>query len=164
MAKSGSAKSQHPCYICHEITRNQHEHHVTMRARTGELGPKIWLCGSCHTEIHAVANARVAALKGGKPNPANLEWSHARHPHEHTNAETVIKPLVRILLSTDGADLPVITSLQLPVPINNGLKKLQLDLGLKNKPEVVLYCCAQVLSACGLLDNNNQRQIIKGKK
>lgn len=127
-----------------------HEHHVTMRARTGELGPLIWLCGTCHTEIHAIANARVAKLRGGKSTVVT-EWTHQRHPHEIQLAEKVIGALVRILLTTDNSDLPKVTSLELPTALNNGIVLLKKQLGLRNKKEVILYCVANVLKRAGFL-------------
>lgn len=150
-----------PCYICHEQHRTWHQHHVTMRAKTGERGPLVILCGSCHSGIHAVALARVAKLKGGKPNPQNLEWSYSRHPQELTKAEALIKPLVQVLLMSDGADLPKVASLEIPVAINNGLMRLKQDLGVTNRNAAILYCCATVLAARGLLNSGmtNARSI-----
>lgn len=156
-----------PCFICLEQHRSWHSHHVTMRAKTGELGPQVVLCGSCHTGIHAVATARVAKLRGGNPNPKNLEWSYSRHNKEVENAEALIQPLVKVMLLTDGADLPKVTSLQLPVDINNGLMKLKKDLGVTSKTAAILYCCASVLAARGLLNTRsttNTRLSPKGVK
>lgn len=147
------------CWICEQQSRSIHEHHVIMRSKTGELGPKIWLCGTCHTEIHAVATARAAKLRGGKPNELNLVWAHSRHSQEQHRAEMVITPLVKILLMSDKADLPVLTSLQLDPEINAGLNQLKQELGLQNKPQTILWCVALVLHSKGLISGSIKPKI-----
>lgn len=49
------------------------------------------------------------------------------------------------------AGLPKVTSFSVPFEINEGLAKLKRQLGLRNKTEVILYCCQKVLDAAGLL-------------
>ena len=138
------------CYICHADTPHTHEHHVTMRARTGDQGPLVDLCGDCHTQIHTIAKARFAKLRGGKPNPKNMHWHSRQQGADISNAELLISALVQIELQMQEVDQPKVLSLRLPVDLNKGLELLTQETR-QSKVNTLLMCLRHVLTQKGLL-------------
>lgn len=143
-------RKQEMCYICHERQLSMHSHHVQMRSRTADRGLLVDLCGSCHTDIHTIAAARVAIQKGGKTKSAT-EWPYNRHPQEKRNAHVLIAELVVVMMTVDTSEMPKVTSFQIPVEINEGLKVLKQEMGFTNKTDTILFCCSVVLQHKGLI-------------
>lgn len=51
------------CKLCQRDVAVLTEHHLTPRSKLkkGENTPKIWICGACHRQIHALfSNQRLA--------------------------------------------------------------------------------------------------------
>lgn len=138
------------CYICRAETPHTHEHHVTMQSKTGDRGPVVDLCGDCHTQIHTVAKARYAKLRGGKPNPQNLQWFSRQRGADTANAELLISALVQIELTMQEVEQPRMLSLRLPVDLNRGLELLIQETG-QSKVNTLLACLRHVLTQKGLL-------------
>lgn len=127
-----------------------HEHHAQMKSLTGERGALVNLCGSCHTDIHAIAAARVSVLKGGKSKQCR-EWPYRRTHNEPERAEFLIQELVRVMMVVDSTRLPKKMSLDVPADVNRGLTVLKSQWGAKNKQQVVMACILLVLKREGLL-------------
>lgn len=128
-----------------------HEHHAQMKALTGERGQLVNLCGSCHTDIHAIAAARVSILRGGKSKQGR-EWPYRRTKGEPERAEALIQELVRVMVLVDSSRLPKRLSLEVPADVNQGLSMLKVQWGAKNKSQVVLACILLVLKREGILN------------
>jgi hypothetical protein len=128
-----------------------HTHHVQMRALTGERGVLVDLCGGCHTDLHAIAAARVSVLRGGKSKQCR-EWPYRRVHNEPERAEYLIQELVRVMMVVDSTHLPKKMSLDVPADVSRGITLLKSQWGASNKSQVVLACVLLVLKKEGLLN------------
>lgn len=146
------------CWICHVETPHCHEHHVTMRARTGEEGPLVDLCGDCHTQIHTVAKARLAKQRGGKPKVANLMWHSKRAGSDIQRAEFLIGKLVEIETRMQEVEQPVAVSFRVPLELNRGLELLMQETK-QSKVNTILACIQYTLRQRGLLHHESKKNV-----
>lgn len=146
------------CCICTKWFKNIHWHHTIPRACGGEDSLQIPIDGSCHTTLHAKADAIVARIGASKSDPLPTYWSD---PAAERRAEVWLKILVDALLRppvSSNAKMTLLPMVHADPATRQGLELLKKDLtGITNMEQTVLFCINYTLRSKGYKKNGEER-------
>ena len=153
------------CCICGEYVRAIHWHHTIPRSLGGTDSLQVPLDGDCHTNLHAKAEAVVAALRKHKPKSMGRFWSD---PDIEQRAETWLRILVDAMLfpPVDERDLHVLLpAISVDKQLRFELDVLKRDLpGITNLRQVLEYCIIYTLRAKGIRNEPEVKREGTGKR
>ena len=141
------------CTICAGYFTMLVWHHTVPQAHGGVDSLQIPLCASCHTILHAQADAIVAKIKSGKPISRKF-WPN---DDDARRAQPYVKIIVDSTLHQgELLDKEYKLNVVVSAEVHNALKCLKQDIqGISNLHDTVLYCVHHTLKSRGLLNDTN---------
>jgi hypothetical protein len=145
------------CCICGNFFKNINWHHTIPRSCGGHESLQIPLDGSCHTTLHAKADAVVARIGAKKSGPLQKFWSDET---AERRAEVWLKILVDALLRppvSSNAKMTLLPMVHADPATRQGLELLKKDLaGITNMEQTLLFCINFTLSSKGYKKNGKE--------
>ena len=152
MQKYGSGT----CTICAEYTTMLVWHHTVPQAQGGVDSLQIPLCASCHTILHANADAIIAKIQSGR----SIKRTYWKDEATGRRAQKYVGMIVDAVLyqdDNDGKDYKL--NVTVDCTLHKALKLLKNDLeGVTNISDAILYCVHSTLNQRGLLNAKNNRR------
>jgi hypothetical protein len=142
------------CTICAAYTTMLVWHHTVPQAYGGVDSLQIPLCASCHTILHANADAIVAKIQSGK--------SITRRFWTDDNAADRAKKYVALIVNAtlyqhEVENKEYKLNVVITAELHNALVRLKQDLpGVSTLNDAVLYCVVTTLASRGLYCVGNE--------
>lgn len=143
------APANSPCVACEKIEPIMHSHHTVPRSRGGEDSLQIPLCPTCHNSLHAHALFSVSQIRTNKIRKPKQFWPR---PEQEVRVRPYLEILVKALLLPipPGVERQHQVATSVSTVTFEGLKLLQLDLGLSSLQKTLDYCIQSALTSKGL--------------
>lgn len=143
------------CVICRQFFASIHWHHTVPRSLGGDDELQIPLCGSCHTALHAKAEAICARIRG-KGKKLKQFWANVQ---DEDRADKWLRVLVSsILYPPVAADekMVLLPSIKVDSQRRYAIEVIKRDHGLTSLAQALLLCIDYTAAKQGITNNGSK--------